>query len=132
LSLDLKRDQGHLEMSFCKTASKKSNANKKTTTKTFFRLIGVAPPTEEEIEKKNILWSLSFIPNKIREFIYKFKNNILGLNTRISHFNLNVSRACSFCILRNVLALVPDEKFQHLFFSCPSTSNIQSEIKNKF
>jgi hypothetical protein len=54
---------------------------------------------------------------KLREFIFKFRNNLLGLNTRVSHFNGNVDRLCTFCKNSNVIP-VPEETFTHLFFEC--------------
>ena len=66
--------------------------------------------------------------NNFREFLLKFTNNQLGLNTRTSHFG-GMSRGCTFCSL-NALDTVPDETFFHLFFLCPSTRTVQDEIEN--
>jgi hypothetical protein len=75
------------------------------------------------------------LPNKIREFVYKFNNNILGLNTRVSHFNRNVNRGCTFCSLRPdpnpAPNPVPDETFLHLFFDCVTTQSILNIIQNR-
>jgi hypothetical protein len=45
--------------------------------------------------------------------------NILGLNTRVSHFNNEINRACTFC--KDGPGANPDETFEHLFFSCTHT-----------
>jgi hypothetical protein len=46
---------------------------------------------------QNNLWSYNHLKNDFREFIFKFYNNLLGLNTRVSHFVLNVDRNCTIC-----------------------------------
>jgi hypothetical protein len=66
---------------------------------TFFRLIGSPKPEEEVCALLAKEWNTQCYPVKLREFIYKFRSNILGLNTRVSHFNLDVTRACTFCEL---------------------------------
>jgi hypothetical protein len=63
---------------------------------------------------------------KIRTFAFKFYNNILGLNTRTSHFIINPNRNCTFCSLRDGSAT--DETFLHLFFQCPTTRSWQNEF----
>jgi hypothetical protein len=115
----------------------------KTTIRTFFRLIGVDILPEPDLEVFNSLWTLQSIPNKIREFIYKFRNNKLGLNTRVSHFNNTVDRSCTFCkIIRTAenarnpapqpnqvdLDPIPEETFKHLFYDCPVTNDVLSRL----
>jgi hypothetical protein len=51
---------------------------------------------------------------------------MLGLNVRVSHFNKEIGRACTFCSLDDNAA-APDETFLHLFFDCPKTKAI---VKN--
>jgi hypothetical protein len=79
----------------------------------------------------NLQWSRVFYPNKLREFIFKFYNNLLGLNTRVSHFNREIARACTFCTAMNKNP-VPDETFEHLFFSCSVTENIRNLLIRDF
>jgi hypothetical protein len=101
--------------------SKKS----KKRSKTFFRLIGVADPEENVCEILNAQWAINCYPVNLREFSFKLRNNILGINTRVSHFNNNVDRACTFCRIteRNNVQL-PDESFIHIFFECKSTKRV--------
>jgi hypothetical protein len=51
---------------------------------------------------------------------------MLGLNVRVSHFNNEIARACTFCSIDNNAA-APDETLVHLFFECPKTKAI---VKN--
>jgi hypothetical protein len=73
----------------------------------------------------------SFFENKTREFLFKFYNNLLGLNVRISHFNNNIGRGCTFCTLKNADP-VPDETFLHLFFDCPETYKLLNGFLTAF
>jgi hypothetical protein len=68
---------------------------------------------------------------KVRDFIYKFRNNILGINTRVSHFANNVSRRCTFCALANERNIV-DETFSHLFYECLHTNKTIKAFLQKY
>jgi hypothetical protein len=72
------------------------------------------------------LWACSFLKNELREFIFKFYNNSLGINTRVSHFVDNVSRNCTFCSLKNVNH--NDETFVHLFINCEQLISLRSTL----
>jgi hypothetical protein len=61
-------------------------------------------------------WSLTCYSVKLREFIFKFRNNILGLSTRVSNFN-NINRTCTFCVT-NQQGPQGEETFIHLFYEC--------------
>jgi hypothetical protein len=97
----------------------------KKRSKTFFRLIDVADPEEIVCEVLNAQWAINCYPVNLREFSFKLRNNILGINTRVSHFNRNVDRACTFCrITERNNAQLPDESFIHIFFECVSTKRV--------
>jgi hypothetical protein len=99
--------------------------------KTFFRLINLDVPEENVIKSVNTQWANKLLPNKVREFNFKFRNNVLGLNTRVSHFNQNVGRGCTFCTAARIEP-VPDEDFLHLFFGCPAVGNILERFFDNF
>jgi hypothetical protein len=63
-------------------------------------------------------------------FFYKFYNNILGINTRTSHFVPNGTRNCFFCTKLQT-PLFNDESFSHLFYDCGTTSTWQNSFLNK-
>ena len=81
-----------------KPVKAKTDPCKLTNITTFFQLIGIEIPTRATVSNFVGIWNLSFIPNKLRDFIFKFYNNKLGLNTRTSHFGGD-TRACTFCFL---------------------------------
>jgi hypothetical protein len=91
-------------------------------------LINVPLIPERELEKFLMLWGYEFLPNKLREFIYKFRSNLLGLNCRVAHFNNNISRNCTFCREAGTNPC-PDKTFIHLFFDCNITKATISRIK---
>jgi hypothetical protein len=105
----------------------KLKSSQKQTVKSFFRLVDVHMLEESDLAKINSQWNIKSYPNKLREFILKFRNNLLGINTRVSHFNNNVSRACAFCTKNNIIN-PPDETFSHLFFYCPSTNLVLNQF----
>ena len=76
-------------------------------------------------------WGLSFLSNKHREFSFKFYNNTLGLNTRLSHFVENNTRSCTFCTVNNSIN-PQEETFLHLFLECQYTDKILFTIREFF
>jgi exonuclease III len=100
-------------------------------TVTFFKLINLTVPTEDSLKILNSQWNTTSYPVKLRDFCFKFRNNILGLNTRVSHFNLNRGRGCTFCTIKGILP-VPDEDFLHIFFSCPETKKVHDNFFNRY
>ncbi len=64
---------------------------------------------------KNVLsvWNLFFC-NDFREFLFKQRNNTLGVGARVAHFDDNADKRCTFCRL-----LYPGtntrENFIHIF-----------------
>ena len=89
---------------------------------TFCRVTEINNPDPIFVKKINENWATYAYPNKLREFIFKFNSNILGINTRVANFVQHVSRACTFCIRNNNLP-AHEESFLHLFFFCPTTHN---------
>ena len=93
----------------------------------FFNLVSVPVQTEDEIENAHSLWSITNLPNKFREFLFKFFNNRLGLNSRTINFG-GETRFCTFCVLEN-MPLV-DESFKRLFYSCYTVRLIHARIES--
>ena len=106
---------------------KNSKIQKLTSVSTFFTLVGLEITDPTTVGNCLSLWNLSYLPNKFREFIFKFYNNKLGINTRTSHFGGD-SRSCTFCSLLGVNNI--DESFVHLFFECDTVSNIHNALDN--
>jgi Reverse transcriptase (RNA-dependent DNA polymerase) len=60
--------------------------------KTFFRLCGIDLSPDLNLGRIFGFWNNSFLTNRHREFCFKFFNNQLPINTRVSHFIDNHSR----------------------------------------
>ena len=97
-----------------KKTSKSIDSRKLTTVTTFFLLINLKLPDTCTIGNFHSLWNLSYLPNKFREFIFKFYNNKLGINIRTSHFG-GGTRDCTFCTLQGYNEI--DESFVHFFLN---------------
>jgi hypothetical protein len=102
-----------------------------TTVKTFFQLIETPYTGNISFSDNVSWWNMNFLPKRIRMFAFKFYNNILGINTRTSHFAANPTRACTFCSMSNAPPH-PDESFIHIFLNCPTIRNWHSNFLTPF
>ena len=95
---------------------------------TFFALINEPAPEYKNVFSFLPLWNTNGLPNRMRDFLFKFFNNQLGLNTRTSHFG-GESRSCTFCVLLKKQD-PPEESFSHLFFHCEVVKNLHTTFEN--
>jgi hypothetical protein len=96
---------------------------------TFSRLTGTV--ADDFSSDQIILWSRNYLPNKIREFAFKFYNNSLAVNTRASHYVQNRQRGCTLCTISGKMP-VPDETFQHLFLECDTACKTQTWFAREY
>jgi hypothetical protein len=125
-----------------KRRKKPFDLSKQTQTTTFATVSGSIIPTNAVYGSITSVWSNSAISNRFRTFLFKFYNNILGLNTRVSHFGNNVSRKCTLCAINqqapniNLPVTVPvpesDETFKHLFLDCPTTKKLHTDFIDEY
>ncbi len=99
--------------------------------KTFARLIDCPVPVEIRAAAMYTSWSSHFLNTSIRVFLFKFYNNILGINTRVANFNPNINAGCTFCGINGPFP-VPAETFTHLFFDCNHVQNILGRLYDKY
>ena len=59
------------------------------------------------------IWKFGFLPNKLREFIFKSNSNILGTNARIAHFVVNTDKSCTCCKIKNLYFLKEPKKNEY-------------------
>jgi hypothetical protein len=79
-----------------KRRKKPFNLESQQTCKTFFNITDIPYIGNEKFARVVSLWNISGFTNREKSFIFKFYNNILGINTRTSHFAANPTRACFF------------------------------------
>ncbi len=102
-----------------------------TPVRTYLRCIEQECPAFPRIKSLLSNWNLYYLNSRIREFCFKFYNNILGINSRVSHFNPDIEAGCTFCSLTNTRP-VPKETVQHLFYYCPTTAPIITYFYDKY
>ena len=68
-------------------------------------------------ERLNCHWVKPYYSNVMRVFIFKYYNNLLGLNSRVAHFVRNHPRTCTFCDLARIRQ-ENSETIKHLFYDC--------------
>jgi exonuclease III len=111
-------------LSICTERNKNVDSFKK-----FLNLCGNLQLELVQAEKILGLWNSNFMQNKFREFIFKYRSNLLGLNVRVNHFNRDTPRGCTFCFIQRKIP-VQDETFSHLFFDCNHTKTLRGQMLN--
>ena len=95
--------------------------------KTFARLTGSVNTEISRLKSMMGAWNNNFLQGKIRIFLFKFYNNILGLNTRVAKFNRETDPSCTFCSISN-LRHAEQEVFAHVFYFCETTNKLLTEF----
>jgi len=103
------------------------DASKTKSVVSFCSLVRTDPPPKEKVGLWLGMWNTGGLNNRIRTFMFKFSNNLLGLNTR--HFVANQNRGCTFCDGNGTTVL--DESFIHIFLECPTTFEWHNQFKKK-
>jgi hypothetical protein len=101
------------------------------TLKTFIELCGLDKPSKKSIQLNWGEWNRNYFQNRCREFLYKFRNNILGLNLRVSKFVQGVDAECSLCSVSSNQRPIPAESFVHVFFDCPVSDKYRTVIEQR-
>jgi hypothetical protein len=130
-----KKGSARIRKTFEEGESKEKKISELQTFRTFVRITGI--PRNENFDDVNnfiafTLWGEVYLPNQFREFLYKFFNNCLGINTRLSHFVQNQGRGCTFCSIKTGVPIIPDETFLHLFYECQTVQVIHRSFAAKF
>jgi hypothetical protein len=103
------------------------NLEKTAQVKTFLQLIDFREPSTVRLRALYTSWNNYYFNSNIRVFLFKYYNNILGLNSRVSHFNPDIDGACTFCSLACYLP-APKETFVHLFYDCIVVNKVLNKV----
>ena len=87
---------------------------------TFHELTQTINQSDMTVKRCLGAWKHSYYDNNIREFLFKFRNNQLGLNNRINAFDPAHDPRCNFCKIRDSNTTIRDS-FVHVFYHCPTT-----------
>jgi hypothetical protein len=108
----------------------RSTVSNISTVKTFFTLINTDPSEEKILKFLWSDWNCGFLSNRCREFLYKFRNNILGLNSRVCKFVVTAQAECTFCCLNKEPFPIIAESFIHLFFNCHVSDKYRKKVES--
>jgi hypothetical protein len=67
------------------------------TVKSFFEIVGLQMVNDDILHICWGEWQRNYYGNRCKEFIYKFRNNILGINQRVCKFVPDVGAECDIC-----------------------------------
>jgi hypothetical protein len=114
-----------------KRRKKPFDLEKQVFTVTFLRITETEYDNGSNHSERMALWKKNGINNRMKTFIFKFFNNLLGINTRLSHFVDNWSRKCTFCNSKAEINQ-SDETFKHLFLDCKYTMQLHNSFMQKY
>jgi hypothetical protein len=120
--IPLKNPGKKIRLALVKKRRKNFKLGDQPSIKKYLEITGTVYPGESVLENLVTLWNCNGILNRIRTFLFRYVNNTLGINTRLSHFVPGHSRGCVFCAINGKVPL-PDETFKHIFFDCPVVYN---------
>jgi len=113
---------------FSKNMSVKCHFMQFETTKTFFKLTSIEEDDITNFSDNLGLWGLYFLPNELKEFVFKFYNNCLALNARIGSYR-ETTKNCSFCAFYGGVQHL--ETFRHFFLECEHVKQVQDVIESR-
>jgi hypothetical protein len=97
----------------------------------FARITHTTVPNTDCLKKILSSWNSFFLTNDFREFLFKQRNNTLGIGARVAHFDENVDERCTFCRLL-YQETRQREDFIHLFRTCPITNGLLQNFFRRF
>jgi hypothetical protein len=110
----------------------KEKLENNNTVRTFFSFLGI-PVLEDSILRACwSAWNRNYFGNRHREFLFKFYNNILGVNARVAHFVAGYSAECTICCINDEPAPRQAETFLHMFYDCHFTSKYRHLAESEF
>ena len=126
-----KKGSKQIRRIFMQLRTIRSNPENINCTRTFSDLINCDFGNCENIKRCLNLWTSHFLSNPHREFIFKFYNNSLGLNSRVAHFVQNYNPGCTFCKASHRIN-PPVESFVHIFLQCIDTSSMADILFDEY
>jgi hypothetical protein len=112
-------------------AINQSNPTALRIVESFATITLTAVPNENTVKNALSVWNNFYFSNDFREFLFKQRNNTLGVGARVFHFDENTDERCTFCRI-----LYPPtrnrEDFIHLFRTCPITVGLLRNLIIKF
>jgi hypothetical protein len=98
---------------------------------TFFGLVNLPVPDCAILRRINKSWCLSYLPSRVKDFIFKMRSNYLQLNNRLNAYNENVDPKCTFCRIR-IGGGAARDSLEHCFLTCPTSGNAINALNREF
>jgi hypothetical protein len=102
------------------------------TVESFFRITDARKPDDTILRLIWGEWNSTLYSNRCRDFLFKVRNNILGLNARVCNFVPNIEAECTLCHCNKEPRPVNSETCLHLFLLCPVTEKYRTETERQF
>jgi len=118
--LKIKRGSKKIREVLTASAISQSNPVDLLIVESFARITNTTVPDDTVLKNVLGLWNKAYFTNDFREFLFKQRNNTLGIGARVAHFDENVDDRCTFCRILYP-AVQTREDFSHLFRNCPIT-----------
>jgi hypothetical protein len=96
---------------------------------TFYELTGTGNIDNSILKRCLGSWHRSWLPSNIKNFIFRFRGNILPLSNRVHRYDPLIIPDCFFCRIRNDLA---PESFRHCFWLCRTVCDINNYIFDNY
>jgi hypothetical protein len=110
----------------------KEKIENNNTVRTFINFLEIQVPEESVLRACWSAWNRNYFGNRQREFLFKFYNNILGVNARVAHFVPGHSAECTVCVINDEPAPRQAETFLHVFYECYYTSRYRQMAESDF
>jgi hypothetical protein len=98
---------------------------------TFFGLVNLPVPDSATLRRINKSWCLSYLPSRVKDFIFKMRSNYLQLNNRLNAYNENVDPKCTFCRIP-IGGGAARDSLEHCFLTCPTSGNAINALNREF
>jgi len=125
-------DKGSKPFRFILAANQKNSIEHLNTVVSFCNIISLPMPNIKTLKGAWSEWNNSYYPNRCREFLYKFRNNTLGVNARVCKFVQEIKAECSICVANSEPLPINSETFLHVFFECNYTQMYRDTILTNF
>ncbi len=97
----------------------------------FARITGTDIPNDTTLKNVLSVWNFFCFSNDFREFLFKQRNNTLGVGARVADFDDTVDERCTFCRLL-FQGTNSREDFVHIFRTCPITVGLIQNLIRLF
>jgi hypothetical protein len=101
--------------------TKVSNKKTKTPIDNYVAIAGIELTDPDLGTKLNRNWTRHYLCSEFKTFLFKLYHNVLGMNSRVHHYNPDRSPECGFCIKKLNLP-AERETIKHFFWHCPTAN----------